>query len=586
MVVSCARLARDLFTGGNVRAQKIFLAPLMAGALVLAACGGGQNQETGGEEPAGEASAPPVTSQDINEKDRADLAQGGTMRLTVAEFCSGWNVSTVDCNNDDLAHAMQPVSPRWFSIDAKGVITPNPDYVVSAEETSKSPTAVNFKLNPKAVWGDGSPIDADDAIATIKACDGTNKKFHCATTQGFDSVASVKPGADKFEFTVTFKAAYPDWTALFSGVPSVDKAESVKDPDTFNDGWKDLNNDWLSGPYKVDNFNKSEKVLTLIPNDKWWGAKPLLDKVTFRAIADDAQAAAFVNGEIDAFDIGIDPDGYKRASAVQDGTVRKAAGPNFRHITFNTKSAVLKDLAVRKAVVEGLDREAIGQSDLAGVDFPVSPLNNHILLATQEGYSDSAKETGMDYNPDKAKSELDAAGWKAGADGIREKDGKKLQIGFSQLVGVPVSENEALQVQNQLKDIGIKVNIVNVPVAKFQDGSVLTKHEFDLIAFSWIGTPYPFTSIKQIYGTGQESNFAQLSMPEVDELIKQIDVETDPAKRIDLAAQADKIIWENVHTLPLYQRPSLIGVKSKLANYGAFGLSDKSFAWENVGYEK
>src|SRR5829696_2807709 len=113
MVASCARLARDLFTGGNVKARKIFLAPLMAGALVLAACGG-QNQETGGEEPAGEASVAPITSQDINEKDRADLQQGGTMRLTVAEFCSGWNVATVDCNNDDMAHAMQPMSPRWF----------------------------------------------------------------------------------------------------------------------------------------------------------------------------------------------------------------------------------------------------------------------------------------------------------------------------------------------------------------------------------------------------------------------------------------------------------------------------------------
>jgi glutathione transport system substrate-binding protein len=151
---------------------------------------------------------------------------------------------------------------------------------------------------------------------------------------------------------------------------------------------------------------------------------------------------------------------------------------------------------------------------------------------------------------------------------------------------VPVSENEALQVQDQLKEIGIKVNIINVPIAKFQDGTVLTKHEFDLIAFSWIGTPYPFTSIKQIYGTDQESNFAQLSMPEVDELINQIDVETDPAKRIELAAQADKIIWENVHTLPLYQRPDLTAVKSKLANYGSFGLSDKTFGWENVGYEK
>ena len=75
-------------------------------------------------------------------------------------------------------------------------------------------------------------------------------------------------------------------------------------------------------------------------------------------------------------------------------------------------------------------------------------------------------------------------------------------------------------------------------------------------------------------------------MPDVDALIKQIDVETDPAKRIDLANQADKIIWENVHTLPLYQRPSLIAVKAKLANYGAFGLSDKAYPWENVGYQK
>ncbi len=75
-------------------------------------------------------------------------------------------------------------------------------------------------------------------------------------------------------------------------------------------------------------------------------------------------------------------------------------------------------------------------------------------------------------------------------------------------------------------------------------------------------------------------------MPEVDKLIAQIDVEVDPAKRIELANQADQIIWENVHTLPLYQRPELIGVKAKLANYGAFGLSAKAFPWENVGFQK
>jgi peptide/nickel transport system substrate-binding protein len=569
-----------------VKTRKLLAAPLLAGALAMVACGGGGSGGTGGSA-SDQPSVAPITSQDINVQDRASLTQGGQVRLAVAEFCGGnWNVSTVDCNNDDMSHAMQPVSPRWFLIDAKGVATPDPDYVLSATETSKSPTTVEFKLNPKAVWGDGTPITAADAIATVKACDGTNKKFNCVTTQGYDQVKSIKQGADQFSFTLTFKGPYPDWTSLFSGLPSVDRAESVKDPDTFNTGWKQPYNKWLSGPYKVDNFDASQKVLTLVPNDKWWGDKPLLDKITFRAIADDAQAAAFVNGELDSFDIGPNPDAYKRALAVSDGAVRKAAGPNFRHITFNTKSPILSDLKVRQAIVEGLDREAIGSSDLAGIDWPVTPLNNHILLTNQEGYADSAKATGIDYNPDKAKADLDADGWKAGADGIREKDGKKLEVGFSQLDGVSVSENEALQTQNMLKDIGIKVNIVNVPISKFQDGSLLTKHEFDLVAFSWIGTPYPFTSIKQIYGTGQDSNFAQLSMPDVDALLKQIDVETDPAKRIDLANQADKIIWENVHTLPLYQRPDLKAVKAKLANYGAFGLSDKNFKWEDVGYQK
>jgi len=131
-----------------------------------------------------------------------------------------------------------------------------------------------------------------------------------------------------------------------------------------------------------------------------------------------------------------------------------------------------------------------------------------------------------------------------------------------------------------LKEIGIDLNIVTVPVSRF--GPTLTGHEFEIIAFSWVGTPYPFSGIKQLYGTGSRSNFAQLSLPDVDELAEQIASETNPEKRIALANKADKIIWENVHTLPLYQRPELIAVRRDLANYGAFGLS--SVKWQNIGF--
>jgi len=86
--------------------------------------------------------------------------------------------------------------------------------------------------------------------------------------------------------------------------------------------------------------------------------------------------------------------------------------------------------------------------------------------------------------------------------------------------------------------------------------------------------------------TGAESNYSRVSIPEVDQLIAQIDKETDPQKRIDETNQVNKLLWEDVSTLPLYQRPELVAAKAKLANFGAFGLSNNWFLWQNVGYEK
>ena len=60
--------------------------------------------------------------------------------------------------------------------------------------------------------------------------------------------------------------------------------------------------------------------------------------------------------------------------------------------------------------------------------------------------------------------------------------------------------------------------------------------------------------------------------------------ETDPAKRVDMANQVDKYMWEDVSTMPLYQRPQNTGVKKTLANYGSNGLA--SINWVNVGYAK
>lgn len=556
--------------------RRVRMVPFLALALLAGGCGGGGADTATDAPPPADAAIP---TRDVNEQDPATLRQGGELRLALADFAENWNPMHVDGNDHTYELVRQSLLPSFFDFDAAGVPTPNPDYVASVEVLAEDPTVVRYRLNPDAVWGDGSPVDGDDMRAVWQACNGERPEFNCVSTQSYESIESIETGEDATDVTVTYATAFPDWSQGFTGVL---KAESVADVDAFNEGWKTLRNDWLSGPFRFGDFDATQKVMTLVPNERWWGSTPLLDRIVWRGIAPEARAQAFANDEIDAFDVAADPDAYQRAMRVERAEVRRAGGPDFRHFTFNSKAGLLQELPIRRAIVHALDREAIAASDLAGIDWPVAPLNNHIFLQGQEGFVDTAQATGLDHDPDKARALLDAEGWVPGADGIREKDGRPLVVKFTQLSGVRASENEALQARDQLQDVGIRLDIVTVPTARFVP--TLTSQEFELIAFSWIGTPYPFGNIKQLYGTGSDSNFAQLSMPEVDELIGLIAVETDRAKRVELANRADAIIWENVHTLPLYQRPEMMAVRKDLANYGANGLA--SMRWEHVGYER
>jgi len=579
-----------------VKPIKIF-APAMLGAaaLVLSACGGPAATPSGSAAPGGSSAAPtggastpaetPAATSagwDINEQPREALAQGGTLRLSVTEMMTNWNGAHVNGNQYDNTQMQAPMTPAYFNFDSGGKPVQNENFLTSyTDEMDGESQVITLKMNEKAVWGDGDPITADDWIATVNALNGKDPAFEVASTEGWKDLASVEKISD-YEVKFTFTKTYPDWTAIISGGPM--RAEAVADANTFNTGWTTLKNEWLSGPYKVESLTAD--LLTLVPNDKWWGEAPLLDKVTFKAIAADAVASAFANQEIDFLDVGPDPDGYARASATPNTVMRKAAGPNFRHFTFNSEAENLKDVKVRQAIVMGLDREVIAKSDLAGVDWEPKPLNNNIFLPSQPEYVDLGKETGIDYNVEGAKKLLDEAGWTEGADGIREKDGAKLNVKFAALTGVKASENEALQAQNMLKEIGVNLEIVATPVSDFTGGNLLEPGNFDITAFSWIGTPYPLRGIDQIYGGSPDnwgSNFARLSNPELNELIPQIAVEPDVAKRNEMGQQAAKLIWESVHTLPLYQRPELVATNGKLANYGAFGLGSAN--WVNVGFQ-
>ncbi len=545
---------------------------------------GGATETTGGATDTtgatGDTVAQPQTeldstsAQDINPQPRENLEQGGELRSNVASFAENWNPWNVNGNELDFSAILGPLSPTLFDFDKESVATPNENFLLDVQVDDGPPQVVTYTLNPEAKWNSGTPITAADFIALNEAMNNPDNQV--VTTEGYDQIASVEQGEDEFQVIVTFAEVYPDWQGLFT--PLV-PAESVATPEMFNEGWTgEINTDWFAGPFTVGSYDAAQGIIEEVPNPDWWGDPALLDAIIWRTVDPAAAPQAYANGELDSFDIGPDPNGFAIADSTSGGVVRAAAGPNWRHITFNSTAGLIADQTIRQAIVRSLDRSEIGASDLAGIPWAAKPLNNHIFVENQAGYEDNAGDFAFD--PDRARADLEAAGWVEGDDGIREKDGQRLTVKFSQLVGVPVSENEAQLVQAQLGDVGIEVEIVDVDTADFSE--VLTSGDFELIAFSWIGTPFPFGGVQQIYGTGSESNFAQSELPEVDELAAQIAVETDPVERTRLANEVDKVLWDFVHTLPLYQRPELVGQREDLANWGAFGFSTPIY--EDIGY--
>jgi len=108
--------------------------------------------------------------------------------LRLSNFAENWNPMHVDGNNYDYSRVREPMLPVFFDFDASGVPTPNPNYVLSVEVVSEVPTVIRYKLNPAAVWGDGSAVDGDDMVAKWQACNGRNTEFNCVSTENYEPI--------------------------------------------------------------------------------------------------------------------------------------------------------------------------------------------------------------------------------------------------------------------------------------------------------------------------------------------------------------------------------------------------------------
>ncbi|RJQ80711.1 ABC transporter family substrate-binding protein [Pseudonocardiaceae bacterium YIM PH 21723] len=517
---------------------------------------------------------------DINAKPADQVGDGGEFVWPVTKIATQLNHNQVLGAERDFTDVQNALLPRLFLTQPDATLAVNKDYLESAESQGSSPQVITYKINPKAVWSDGTPITWQDFDAQYKALNTSNPAFSVSGANGYDKIGKVEQGASEREVRVTFKQPFAEWRGLFGLLyPKSTNA----DPNVFNTGWTEQA-PTTGGPFKWAGRDGGAKTITLVPNEKWWGEKPKLSKLIFREVPADQQAQEFAAGKVSFVDIGPNTEAYKQVQQVAGSAVRKALSPSYRHMTFNgAPGAILADAKLRTAIAKAVDRDKLAQ-DLAGPVVPgTKALNNHLFMPGTKYYKDNLGPLGFDRAA--AERLLDEAGWKR--DGaVRKKDGKVLELRDIVPAGVDTSATEAKRIQQQLAEVGVRVNVAEVPANAFF-AEYVSAGNFDIADFTWVGTPTPISVMAGVYKmdpAAVKQNYGRIGNDQVNKLFDQANAEFDDAKRAELANRADAEVFALAHSVPLYQRPNAIAEKSTVANFGAFGIA--SIDYTKIGFSK
>ncbi|RMI47142.1 ABC transporter family substrate-binding protein [Actinomadura harenae] len=518
---------------------------------------------------------------DVNPQPRDRVRFGGTLRWPLPEFPAQFNFHHVNGGKGTVALVLQGILPFLMRADEKAVPHPVPEFLESARVTMTKPRqVVTYRINPHAHWSNGKPIGYADFAAQARALSGRDPRFQVATVTGYREITKVQRGTDDREVKVAFDRPYADWRSLFSPLYP---AATSRNPRVFNDGWVNRV-PVTAGPFRVRRIDETAKTVELVRDPGWWGRPAKLDGIVFRALDPGAMPGAFANGEVDLMDVGTDPAGLRRAAEVRGARIRRAGGPDWRHLTFNAASPLLSDVRVRRALFMAVDRDVIVRSDLAGLGRPPRPLGNHFYVNTQAGYRDDSGDLGR-YDPERAGRLLDAAGWIRHGRAYRVKNGRTLALRFVVPSGVATSRREGELTRALLARVGVRVDIVPVPTDDLFDQYV-TPGNFDIVPFSWLGTAFPLSPLRSVFARPQgdhiQQNYSRVGSAQIDTAMDRAIAEVEPARARRLINAADKLVWQEATVLPLYQRPQVVAVRAGLANLGACGFWEPAF--EDIGF--
>jgi peptide/nickel transport system substrate-binding protein len=440
--------------------------------------------------------------------------------------------------------------------------------------------SVTWKLKQGVKWHDGKPFTADDVVFNWEYA--ADPATSAVSTASYKDVKVVK--VDDFTVRVEFPKATPFWADAFVGtrgmlIPKHLFAEykGEKSRDAPNN-LKPIG----TGPYKLVDFKPGDMIRAEANADYHVANQPYFDTFEMKGGGDAVSAARAVlqTGEYDyAWNMQVEDAILKRLETGGKGAVHVVPGGNIEFIQLNstdpskevdgerssikTTHPAFSDPAVRQAMMLLVDRKSVedhiyGRTGVATANF----LNN------PERYN--SKNTKFEFNVAKANELLDKAGWKKGADGIREKGGVKLKFIYQTSINAPRQKNQAI-VKQAAQQAGIDLELKSVVASVFFSSDVANPDTYpkfyaDMQMYTTTMTqPDPELFMNQYCSwevatkdnKWQGRNAARFRNDEYDKVYKASQAELDPIKRAAMFIRMNDIVvgQENGTIIPVVYRP-------------------------------
>lgn len=517
----------------HVRA-KLVAASAVAG-MALTGCGGSETQAAA---PTGPTGGP---------------VEGGNFVFAEVTPINNWQIQ--EASFYEVANVLNSVVDRLTYFDPEsGELV---GWIAEEFEMNDDATEFVFTIQEGVTFSDGSDLDAEAVKANLDALGHGIPEQQVPANPHFMYYESAQVTGDN-EVTVTLSEPDVNFLRATSSVTAgLVSEETLEGTYEEQDSIETIAG---SGPFEFESQTIDEEVVFTARDDYEWAPEtaenqgaPYLDSFTVRYLPEISHRPGAVQTHQVDLVRGIQP----VDEAVVEANGHQILAPEGVDLSANQAalrigSGLVEDPKVRQALNLGIDREELHEAALSDSYEIAGSILNH----GDPDFIDFSDE--LEYDPQRANELLDEAGWKVASDGIREKNGERLEITVAASNNSVVIRPAFEVIEQQWREIGVQL------INRAADNAFLgTAYADDTVEI--FGTrQFIYGGLGAAYGV-EESPMLFHADEDLVEIFDEQRAETDPEAHAELVAEEQwGLVVDKAYTLPLWDEVQVYGAHNSV----------------------